>query len=632
MSTEPQKPFGKYFLLDKLGMGGMAEIYKAKTFGSDGFEKTVVIKKILSHWANDPEFIRMLVDEAKLSVMLDHPNVVDVMDLGSVENTYYIAMAFVDGFDLKTLMNRVEEKGQKIPIDVACYIIMQTAAGLDYAHNKISPDGKALNIIHRDVSPHNILLSYNGEVKIGDFGIAKAASKGSFTATGMLKGKFSYMSPEQTRGETLNQQSDIFPLGVVLYEMITGKKCFDGDTALAILEKIRHCNLKAEDLPASIPDPLRQILAKAMAGSLADRYQSAEAFQVDLAHFLSQYHPGFLPKDLAAFMKEFKKDTLGVEASKNEPTLKKNPQEALVMQSSETSVSFVPGYQSGKAPPQETPKKSSSTLLWILLILFFFFGAASVGAYVVWVKIIQPKLAAQKVPTSPLVTAPSAPLTIPAFPSLTPTPPPTNPGEIPTPTVNPTVNTPIAPSNQLPNMGFVEVKSNPPGAEIMLDKKYTGLKTPAVIPNLALYVSHAISLQMNGYENWEKSVTLINTNPLSLEASLNKVEFGQANVISNPAGAKIFLNDVDTGLVTPNNIAQLPLNQPARIRLMKEGYLAVEAVYTPINGTLQPIDIPMKAAPSAAPKAKRKSSGGGGSAPLRQYAPPPSGGGGLWVN
>lgn len=226
MATESQKPFGKYFLLDKLGTGGMAEIYKAKTFGSDGFEKTVVIKKILPHWANDPEFVRMLVDEAKLSVMLDHPNIVDVMDLGSVENTYYIAMACIDGFDLKTLMNRMEEKGRKIPIDIAAYVTMQSAAGLDYAHKKIGPDGQPLNIIHRDVSPHNILLSYNGDVKISDFGIAKAASKGSFTATGMLKGKFSYMSPEQTRGETLNQQSDIFSLGIVLYEMLTGKKMF----------------------------------------------------------------------------------------------------------------------------------------------------------------------------------------------------------------------------------------------------------------------------------------------------------------------------------------------------------------------------------------------------------------------
>lgn len=613
MTTDLQKPFGKYFLLDKLGTGGMAEIYKAKTFGSDGFEKTVVIKKILPHWANDPEFVRMLVDEAKLSVMLDHPNVVDVMDLGSVENTYYISMAFIDGFDLKTLMNRVEEKGRKIPIDVACYIVMQTAAGLDYAHKKIGPDGKPLNIIHRDVSPHNILLSYNGDVKIGDFGIAKAASKGSFTATGMLKGKFSYMSPEQTRGETLNQQSDIFPLGVVLYEMITGKKCFDGDTALAILEKIRHSNLKPEDLPTSIPDPLRKILAKAMAGALSDRYESAEAFQVDLAHFLAQYHPGFLPKDLASFMKEFKKEGAPETSIKHEPTLKKNTRDALVMQSSETSVSFIPGYQSAHTPGTAAAKKSSSAWLWIALLFFFFFGFVAVGGYFIWTKVIQPKFASQQVPGIL-----------------------SNTSLVPTQATTTTSSTPAgvtAPAGQLPNLGYVEIKSNPPGAEIVLDKKYTGLKTPATIPNLALYVSHEITLQMQSYDRWEKAVTLVNTNPLSLDAELSKVDFGQAMVTSNPAGAKIFLNDADTGLVTPGNVGQLPLNKAARIRLVKDGYLPVEAVYTPPNGNLQQIDIPMKAAPTAAPKPKRRSSGGGGGdAPLRQYAPPPSGGGGIWVN
>ncbi len=630
MATESQKPFGKYFLLDKLGTGGMAEIYKAKTFGSDGFEKTVVIKKILPHWANDPEFVRMLVDEAKLSVMLDHPNIVDVMDLGSFENTYYIAMAFIDGFDLKTLMNRVEAKGRKIPIDVACYIAMQSAAGLDYAHKKIGPDGKPLNIIHRDVSPHNILLSYNGDVKISDFGIAKAASKGSFTATGMLKGKFSYMSPEQTRGETLNQQSDIFALGVVLYEMITGKKCFDGDTALAILEKIRHCNLKAEDLPASIPDPLRQILAKAMAGSLEERYKTAEAFQVDLAHFLSQFRPGFLPKDLAAFMKEFTVNESPKNPLANEPTIKKSTQDALVMQSAETSISYIPGYQSSKGPANApaTPKKSSSALLWIIIIFLFFFGIASVAAYFAWTKVIQPKLAGNSTP--PTLT-PASKTQLPA--ALTNLIPGTAPAVAPPVVAAPTSQPGVV---QATDKGSIEIKSNPPGAEILIDKSSTGLKTPASLPNLPLYVSQNISLQLEGYQPWEKSITLVQNTPLNLEANLVKVEFGQAMVSSTPPGAQIFLNDVDTGLVTPANINQLALNKPAKIRLAKNGYLPVEAVYTPINGNLQPIDIPLRAAPAAAPKAVRKRSGdgGGGSAPLKQYAPPSSGGSGngIWVN
>lgn len=606
MSNEPlQKPFGKYFLLDKLGTGGMAEIFKAKTFGSDGFEKTVVIKKILPHWANDPEFVRMLVDEAKLSVMLDHPNVVDVMDLGSVDNTYYIAMAFIDGFDLKTLMNRVDEKGQKISVDFAAYITMQAAAGLDYAHKKIGPDGTPLNIIHRDVSPHNILLSYNGDVKISDFGIAKAASKGSFTATGMLKGKFSYMSPEQTRGEALNQQSDIFSLGVVLYEMLTGKKCFDGDTALAILEKIRNSNLVADDLPSSIPDALRKILAKAMAGSLSERYQSAEALQVDLAHFLSQYHPGFLPKDLANYMKAFKIDPPASTINRNEPTIKKNTREALVMQSTDTSISFIPGYQSPQASLASPSKKSMPAWIWILVIFFFFFGFASVGAYFMWAKVIQPKLAANKLISTPPVA------------------------QTPTGQATATQNTNV-PSTE--GKGSIDVRSNPPGANILVDKTPTGLKTPATLPNIALYVSHDISLSLEGYENWDKSVTLVQTTPLALDTNLVKIEFGQAYVTSNPPGAQIFLNDQPMGLVTPANINQLALKKPAKIRLVKTGYLTVEAVYTPPNGTVQNIDIPLKAAAVAAPKPKRRNSNGEGGGPLIQHAPPSSSGNGIWTN
>lgn len=633
-----QKPFGKYYLSDKLGTGGMAEIYKAKTFGSDGFEKTVVIKKILPHWANDPEFIRMLVDEAKLAVILDHPNIVDVMDLGSVDNTYYIAMAFVDGFDLKTLMNRADEKKEKIPVEVACYIIMQTAAGLEYAHRKIGPDGKPLQIIHRDVSPHNILLSYNGDVKISDFGIAKAASKGSFTATGMLKGKFSYMSPEQTRGENLTHQSDIFPLGVVLYEMLTGKKCFDGDTALAILEKIRHSNLRPEDLPESIPNPLRQILAKSMAGNLQDRYASAEAFQVDLAHFLAQQYPGFLQKDLAKYLKAFKKEE---PAAPSEPTIKKIDQN-LPPENVDTSISYITGQAALPKPalaPVATAKKSTPAWLWILIIFFFFFGFASVGAYFVWAKILQPKFAGPSAPP-PVVAVPTPPPTPPIAPpvaatpptdTLTPpsTPPSVNPSDAPS--LQPTAQVPSTQPAGAADKGSVELKSTPPGASILVDKSDTGLKTPATLPNLPLYVSHSIGLQLEGYETWEKSVTLVQNTPLALDATLAKVEFGQAFVASNPPGAQIFLNDQDTGLVTPANVNQLPLNKPSRIRLAKNGYLPVEAVYTPVNSTVQPMDIPMKAIPTAKPK--RRTNSGESGQPLRQYAPPSSGNNnGIWVN
>ncbi len=398
METYPH-PFGKYFLLEKIAIGGMAEIYKAKTFGSDGFEKIVVIKKILSHWANDPDFVRMLIDEAKLSVQLNHSNIVAILDLGSVDKDYFIAMEFIEGFDLKTLMQQVLEKGKNFPLDVACYIALQAAAGMDYAHKKMGVDGNPLGIIHRDISPHNILLSYTGDVKITDFGIAKATLKKSFTSTGMLRGKFSYMSPEQVRGENLSSQSDVFSLGIVLYEMLTGQKCFDGDTELSIIDKIRNAQIKIENIPSHLPDSLRTILSKALAADLSARYASADLFQTDLAQSLSHIHPGFLPKDLSFFLQNFK-----IEKPKIVPSEKiSKPPEG-------TSISYIPGF---KSVTSSHPSKKSFSGLWIFL--FIFFAGILVGGFLIGKKIIQSRFSASLKPT---VT--SSPLPAPTKPESTP--------------------------------------------------------------------------------------------------------------------------------------------------------------------------------------------------------------------
>src|SRR4029450_2271011 len=220
MSDFQPKPFGKYFLIEKLATGGMAEIYKAKNFGVDGFEKLLAIKRILPHCSSDKEFITMLIDEAKLSVALSHTNIAQVFDLGKVGTDYFISMEFVDGINLRELMNRAKETGAQLPEDISVYIVSEICKGLDYAHAKKDTDGNPLNIVHRDISPQNILISYEGEVKIVDFGIAKAATKAHVTQHGALKGKLLYMSPEQAWGKALDKRTDNFSLGVVLYEML----------------------------------------------------------------------------------------------------------------------------------------------------------------------------------------------------------------------------------------------------------------------------------------------------------------------------------------------------------------------------------------------------------------------------
>ena len=219
--------FGQYILLDKVGSGGMAELFKAKKVGIEGFERVLAIKRILPHLSSDEEFIDMFIAEAKLVALLSHKNITQVYDFGKIGQNYFIAMEYIRGKDLRGLLKRCNEKNIKFPITLAVFIAKEVASGLSYAHRQKDSMEKSLNIIHRDVSPQNILISYDGDVKVVDFGIAKAGSQ-SRTTTGVLKGKLSYMSPEQAWGKTIDHRSDIFAIGIVLYEMLTGERLLRG--------------------------------------------------------------------------------------------------------------------------------------------------------------------------------------------------------------------------------------------------------------------------------------------------------------------------------------------------------------------------------------------------------------------
>ena len=215
--------FGKYWLLERINVGGMAEVFKAKSYGVEGFEKLIAIKRILPSIAEDEDFITMFIDEAKIAVQLNHANIAQIFDLGKIDESYFIALEFVHGKDLRTIWDRHKRRGLRLPIPMSVYVISRVLEGLDYAHRKKNAGGEELNIVHRDVSPQNVLVAYEGEVKIIDFGIAKAANKASKTQAGILKGKFGYMSPEQVRGLPLDRRADIFSAGIILYELLTGE-------------------------------------------------------------------------------------------------------------------------------------------------------------------------------------------------------------------------------------------------------------------------------------------------------------------------------------------------------------------------------------------------------------------------
>jgi len=305
MAKFEPKPFGKYFLTEKLAVGGMAEIYKAKTFGVDGFEKQLAIKKILPHYSADKEFISMLTDEAKLVVCLSHTNIVQIYDLGKVGDDYYISMEFIAGVNLREVINRGKELKESIPLPICLFIISEVCKGLDYAHSKRDDHGQPLNIVHRDISPQNILISYEGESKIVDFGIAKAAQNVSHTTAGILKGKVTYMSSEQALGKPIDNRTDTFSTGLLLYELITGERFFTGETQLEVLKNIRTAHITEETLKDKIPLIVRPALAKALTHSPKERYETAGDFQIALTKLLYSQYSDFSPKQLASLIQKW---------------------------------------------------------------------------------------------------------------------------------------------------------------------------------------------------------------------------------------------------------------------------------------------------------------------------------------
>ena len=303
-SIGPVRRFGAYTLVKKLATGGMAEIWLARQRGLAGFNRFVVIKKILSHLAEQKTFREMFLDEARTCAALSHPNIVQVYDLGRVEDAYFIAMEFIAGENLAAIAWRGMKRSKPFPPYYAARVIADACKALHYAHHLKGSDGHPLHIVHRDISPQNVLVTYEGEVKIVDFGIAKAASKNEQTKTGMLKGKFSYMSPEQCLGSAVDMRSDIFALGILLYELCTGKRLFKHESELMILEMITKRSVVAPSQVApAISAGLEDIIMKALEKDPRRRFQNAQQMQFALEAYLrDEGHPA-TNADIAAYMR-----------------------------------------------------------------------------------------------------------------------------------------------------------------------------------------------------------------------------------------------------------------------------------------------------------------------------------------
>jgi eukaryotic-like serine/threonine-protein kinase len=316
--------FGPYYLLGLIARGGMAEVYRARPqTAQKGEGKLFAVKVMRPQLAREARFVDMFNREGKLAMLLKNRCIVETVSIGEIDGRHYIAMEYIGGRDLTQVLRRCQETQQRIPVPHAVYIAARIAEGLHFAHNLVGPDGRPLNIVNRDVSPSNVRLSYDGDVKLLDFGIAQALMK--FTSEiGVLKGKFSYMSPEQIRGMPLDARTDVFSAGIILHEMLTTEKLFRGDTEFALMEKVR----KAEVPPPSgfnrrVTPELDAISLKALARDVADRYQTAAQLAADLDALIAGYR--FDPKELRQFVRQLFRKEYAIEQEETLQALEAEP-------------------------------------------------------------------------------------------------------------------------------------------------------------------------------------------------------------------------------------------------------------------------------------------------------------------
>jgi len=311
---------GKYLLLERLATGGMAEVYRAKASGAGGFEKHLAIKKILANHVEDETFQHMFQTEARIGSSLQHANIVQILDFVKIGETFLLVMEFVNGKNLRQVINKLKKLNFALPLECALYVINETCKGLDYAHTKKDDySGQSQNIIHRDMSPQNIMLSYEGSVKIVDFGIANWKDKLEQTKSGVIKGKFGYMSPEQAAGQGITNLTDVFSTGIIFWELLTGKRLFTAETDLATLRLIQDCVIpKPSQFNSKISPELERIIMKALSKNVAQRYQSAGAMQRQIQEYLNKHYPSFRGNELANMMQRLFKEELLTEKKRIE--------------------------------------------------------------------------------------------------------------------------------------------------------------------------------------------------------------------------------------------------------------------------------------------------------------------------
>jgi len=363
LTGKDTRHFGRFQLLLEMAQGGMATLFLARLSGPVNFQKLVVIKKIHDHLAGEQEFIEMFQDEARIAALIHHPNVATIFDMGTVDKSYYIAMEYVHGHSMAEFMRSAKRIDQRLPWTIAARMIADAAAGLHAAHELTTPDGRPLNVVHRDVSPQNLLLTYDGHVKVVDFGIAYAAEKISHTSDGTIKGKIAYMSPEQASSAPLDRRSDVFSLGIILYEAVTMKRLFKARNDAATLYRVLECVVPPPtSMQPDLPSDLEAVIMKALAKDPEQRYSSAGELEQALGRLLLQHGEMASHQDVGVLMLKYFEDQKQLKADQIQRALEEDTEEPMKAYGMSGEVSSVPNGFHTDSIIQQTIRKPVSIL------------------------------------------------------------------------------------------------------------------------------------------------------------------------------------------------------------------------------------------------------------------------------
>jgi serine/threonine protein kinase len=361
---------GSYRILGRIGSGGMAEVFLGKVLGAAGFEKNIAIKSILPAYTSDQRLTALLIEEARIATILNHANIVQVLDFGQVQDRYYIVMEYIDGANLECILKSAASLNEPLPLALAGLICRQVLNGLAFVFERKDSSGQSLNLVHRDVSPPNILLSRAAEVKLADFGIAKATCRAIVTEAGMIRGKIAYMSPEQAAGGKLDHRSDLFSLGLVLHEMLTGRELYSGQSQAEILEKARQPDIKppSKDNPG-VTSEIDAVVMRALETSPRHRFESARAFDLALENAMLASDLRASNADLEDWLKKVMPDTQLDELAVSDRELTFDGSPAAPGGATEPILEIGKSSKDIAIPPR--PKKSNLPIVAVLFSLLF---------------------------------------------------------------------------------------------------------------------------------------------------------------------------------------------------------------------------------------------------------------------